>query len=230
VIDVLNVPKQAEHQLASYGEPSEQIREYTVAGMGDLLKTKEGQRLMELEDPWSYRDRLTLPKLIVNGTNDRYWTQDALNIYWDDLEGPKWILYVPNSGHGLEDRGRVTASLAAFTRAIASGRGLPALTWKYEKREDGGLTLKLESGAALVEARLFHASSKTTDFRDSSWEYDKMSGEGSSWSATVERPKDGKLAVFGEAVYESNGARFTLSTQIRILSSGAAAPPKKRWF
>ena len=37
--------------------------------------------------PWVYRDKLTMPKLILNGTNDPYWTLDALNLYWDDLNG-----------------------------------------------------------------------------------------------------------------------------------------------
>src|SRR6185295_17598364 len=55
----------------------------------------------------------TLPKLLILGTNDRYWAQDALNLYWDGLKGPKWVLYTPNSGHGLEDRERVFRSEAA---------------------------------------------------------------------------------------------------------------------
>src|SRR5438552_2121361 len=53
VIDVLNVAKQAPHQLESYGKPSEQVQDYTSAGIQKKLETPEGQRLMELEDPYS---------------------------------------------------------------------------------------------------------------------------------------------------------------------------------
>ena len=101
VIDVLNLPLQVPHHLEFYkGKPSEQIGDYVAGGMLQLLNTPIRQRLVELEDPYSYRDRYTMPKLIINGTNDRYWAQDALNLYWDGLPEPKWILYVPNSGHG----------------------------------------------------------------------------------------------------------------------------------
>lgn len=226
VIDCLNVPKQAEHQLASYGKPSEQVRDYTAAGMIDLLKTPEGKRLLELEDPYSYRDRLTIPKLIVNGTNDRYWAQDALNLYWDDLAGPKWVLYVPNSGHGLEDRNRVTATLAAFARAVATGRALPKLQWNYERGEDGGVALELRSDTPLADARLFRATSRTRDFRDSRWSFEGIEGEGTSRRAVVPLPAEGNLAVFGEAVFDLDGLHFTLSSQIRILAARAA----KRWY
>src|SRR5262249_55727189 len=119
VIDTLNVLKQAPHQLAAYGRFSEQIDDYTRAGIPEKLNTPAGHRLLALEDPYSYRDRLTLPKLLILGTNDRYWSQDALNLYWDGLKGPKWVLYVPNSGHGLEDRERVFATLTAFIRMVA---------------------------------------------------------------------------------------------------------------
>ena len=54
---------------------------------------------MELEDPYSYRQRLTMPKLLHPGHQQyRYWTQDALNLYWDDLKGPSGSHLHPNSG------------------------------------------------------------------------------------------------------------------------------------
>src|SRR4029450_1453198 len=101
-IDVLNLRAQQAPQIETYGAMSERIDEYDRAGIPEKLGTPRGRRLVELEDPYSYRKRLTLPKLVIVGTNDRYWTQDALNLYWDGLKGPKWVLYVPTSGACIE--------------------------------------------------------------------------------------------------------------------------------
>ena len=87
VIDTLNMQKQLPHQLKSYGAYSEMIRDYTARGLAPPPQTPEGKKLWSMVDPWVYRNQLKLPKLILNGTNDPYWTQDALNLYWDDLEG-----------------------------------------------------------------------------------------------------------------------------------------------
>ena len=136
VIDTLNVAAQIPHQLAAYGQPSEQVSDYTSAGMLAKLQTPEGKRLLQLEDPYSYRDRLTLPKLLILGTNDRYWSQDALNLYWDDLKGPKWVMYTPNSGHDLRNGYlQVVNTLTAFARAQASGNALAAdVVAVYQRR------------------------------------------------------------------------------------------------
>ena len=58
-----------------------------------------------------------MPKLLINGTNDRYWTLDALNIYWDDLKGPKSVVYLPNAGHNLAvNRDYALNGIGAFFR------------------------------------------------------------------------------------------------------------------
>ena len=98
VIDVLNMPAQMEYQKATWGQYSEQINDYTERGLQDVLGTGEEKSLTALVDPYSYRTQLTMPKLSVIGTNDPYWVLDALNIYWDDLAKPNYVLYVPNSG------------------------------------------------------------------------------------------------------------------------------------
>ncbi len=217
VIDILNVPKQSDHMLASYGKPSEQIAEYSAANISELIKTPRGRRLMELEDPISYKDRYTMPKLLVLGTNDRYWTQDALNLYWDDLPGAKWVLYTPNSGHGLEDRERVYATLTAFARMVAGKGKWPTMKWSYADR-GGGAELTLSSDIAANEARLFrNAGAPTKDMRDSRWSFEPMKKSGRSFTGMRAAPAEGFSALFGEAVYTLDGRTFTLSTQLRIL-------------
>jgi PhoPQ-activated pathogenicity-related protein len=202
-----------------YGALSEAIDEYQRAGIAEKLATPAGRRLVKLEDPYNYRKRLTLPKLVILGTNDRYWTLDALNLYWDGLRGPKSILYVPNSGHGLEDRERVDATLAAFTRTIARGGRWPEMRWSYHG-EKNGLRLSMRSDPPPAEARVFRAQAKTRDFRDSTWSFEPMERKGEELTALVPAPEDGYAAVFGEAVFDLDGRPFTLSTQIRVVPSG----------
>jgi PhoPQ-activated pathogenicity-related protein len=218
VIDILNVGAQVRHQLASYGKPSEQVDDYTTAGLLPLIESEKGKRLMELEDPYSYRQIITMPKLIILGTNDRYWSQDALNLYWDGLVGPKWVAYIPNSGHGLEDRGRVLNVLAAFIRAQGQSKPLPVPKWAYSPTPDG-VRLAVTSDAPAKAARLFYVTAPTRDFRDQKWQSREMDGQGTKFTAAYARPDKGYAAVYGEVSYERDGKSFTLTTQIRILGT-----------
>lgn len=81
VIDVLNMKPQMEHQRKAWGDFSYKIDDYTERGLQDALQSDEGKALREIVDPFSYRKQLTLPKLILIGTNDHYWPLDALNLY-----------------------------------------------------------------------------------------------------------------------------------------------------
>src|SRR5579884_780096 len=216
VIDTLNIPAQGPHQLAAYGNFSEQIDDYTRAGIPQKLQTPQGQRLLQLEDPYSYRKILTLPKLIILGTNDRYWSQDALNLYWDGLQGPKWVLYDPNSGHGLEDRLRVYGTLLAFADAIATHTPWPKMHWTYLE-SNSGVDLSVGSDIPGQSARLWRAHSATQDFRDSKWNSEPMVAVHDGFTGHLDYPAEGYTAIFGEVTYEIDGKTFNLSTQIHIL-------------
>ena len=106
------------------------LRPYTQPGLPGHVDSEAGRRLLQLVDAYAYRDRLALPKLIVLGTNDRYWTLDALNLYWEDLPGEKHVLYVPNAGHERDDadEGRdLPQAVKRMIRARRRGRG--AASW-----------------------------------------------------------------------------------------------------
>jgi PhoPQ-activated pathogenicity-related protein len=124
VIDVLNMSAQMEHQRATWGALSEQIRDYDSLALPTRLRSERGAALLSVVDPFSYRKQLTQSKLIILGTNDRYWPLDALNLYWTALPDPKRVLYVPNQGHGLRDLERVVGAVSAAHRYAAAGRPL----------------------------------------------------------------------------------------------------------
>ncbi len=43
--------------------------------------------LYSFVDPISYKDRLTMPKYIVNGVGDQFFLPDSSQFYWDQLKG-----------------------------------------------------------------------------------------------------------------------------------------------
>ena len=94
VIDMLNMPKTLSYQLETYGEYSIQIEDYVKLGIPQGAGTKEGQAITTMIDPFSYREKLTVPKIIFIGTNDEYWTADAIKHYYDKIPGKNLIHYV----------------------------------------------------------------------------------------------------------------------------------------
>lgn len=223
VIDTLNMQKQLPHQKASYGEYSAMIRDYTERKLVPMPDTAEAKRLWSWVDPWVYREQIRMPKLIINGTNDPYWTQDALNLYWDDLRGDKYICYVPNAGHDLNQGGQFPDlsmaghALAAFTRSMAEGKPLPKLTWKHEG-DSAEYKLKVNSDVVPKAVRLWTADAATKDFRKSKWTSQTLKA-GKEVTAAVSEPKEGCRVFFAECQYEMDKMPYSFSTQVRIVGT-----------
>lgn len=224
VIDMLNMPKQMPHQVATWGKPSEQIHDYTERGLDRLLATARGKRLVSIVDPYSYRRLIEQPKLIILGTNDRYWPLDALNLYWSDLVGKKYILYVPNSGHKLEDRERPLATLAALERQASGELKLADLDWKYTE-EEGRLRLRVQTSQPPERVVAWLAESSTRDFREVRWSSQPMEQRSDAGHEYVlPLPEQGLKALFAEAVFATDRAPYYLSTQVKIVGRESRKP------
>lgn len=228
VIDMLNTNVQMKHQIESFGGPSEQIQDYVNRGLLKMLDTPRGKQLNLITDPYSYRKQLLQPKLIMLGTNDRYWPLDALNLYWDALEGEKHIVYVPNAGHGLNpnngiiDIPRVSGGLAAIHRRVVDNATLPKLSWKHAD-SDKGLALEVTSDVAPKEVRVWLAKSDTKDFRKALWTSRIVKRDGDKYLHQLEAPAEGYAAMLGEAEYEGPNAPFFFSTNVRIIGGSKTA-------
>ncbi len=217
VIDVLNFRAQMDRQLATWGSFSEQIGDYTRKGLvkrpGEMETPREAA-LREMMDPYSYRKQLTLPKLLIVGTNDPYWVVDAMNVYWDDLEGGKYIRQVPNAGHGLEGgQDSAFASLAVFFRHVVSERPLPNLSWDIDETEQH-LTLSMSANAKPESVKFWTARSDDNDFRDEKWTSTELRETNSHWQGRVERTASQHVAVFGEFEFDFAGTPWSLTTLV----------------
>ncbi len=230
VIDMLNMPEQLPHQVQTLGGYSEEIGDYTGAGLTAIANTPAGKHLFALVDPYSYRDKLTLPKMLICGNNDPYWSTDALNLYWDGLKGEKWIVYVPNAGHGLQERtptgpdfSRTVNGASALARSVLTGKAMPKLRWKHDDA-DGKMRLTVTSTPAPLSAHLWVAEAPTLDFRKAEWKERPAGLKGDTATGSVGLPEKGCLAFYGDLEYEMDGIRYHLSTQIR--TAGTPVPPK----
>ncbi len=211
VFDNLNFQKQMEHQIECYGSYSEQISDYTRLRLQENLETEKGKKLLQIVDPYSYRTEITIPKLIVNGTNDPYWTVDSLNLYFDDLLGEKYVLYVPNAGHGLEDRRRVINAIMAFASSVASNQSLPSTKLMLEDS-----TVALVTNFSPLYVDFWKASSNNMDFRRSKWESLPSIEKDGKYFSYLAKGKT-YTALFGEATFQFNNKVFNLSTSMNIL-------------
>jgi len=214
VFDNLNIPMQMRHQVECYGGYSEMISDYTERGLQKKMGTKTVTRLVEIVDPYSYRDAITVPKMIVNGTNDRYWTVDSLNLYYGDLVGEKHVLYVPNSGHGLEDRRRVINSITAFVSSVVKGERLPEV--KIGWPDEDVFAFEITTSDSPLYVDFWKATSDTMDFRDSRWESCPGMNENNRFAFRIAERKD-FTASFAEATFIREERIFSLSSKMSVL-------------
>jgi PhoPQ-activated pathogenicity-related protein len=221
VYDNLNLAAQMKHQVESFGAYSEEIKDYSSQGLAALIRTPAGARLASMIDPFAYRKSLTMPKLIITGTNDRYWPLDAATLYYGGLPGPKNILYDPNSGHTLEDRMRVLRGIGAFWGAVSSGKRLPELQGTFSS---GPSALKLTVAASRKPKamRAWRAKSSSRDFRNAVWTSAPMALKGGRYVASLSLPSKGCVALFGEAEYDDGGTPYMVSTLVRIAGGKAS--------
>jgi len=216
VIDMLNLRPQMKYQLETWGQYSEQIDDYTKKGLireGEL--TPREAQLLRLVDPYTYRSQLTLPKLLIHGTNDPYWCVDAAKLYWDGLVGPKYLHEVANGGHGLEGgQQRALATLAVFFRHVAAGKPGPKIDWKHSE-SDGDLTLWVHSAPSPKGARLWIAHSPSKDFRKAKWHSEPLPPSADGFFAKVPKPAEGHVALYGELQFEDEGVPCSACTLVR---------------
>lgn len=217
VIDVLNMRAQMKYQKETWGKYSEQIEDYSSKGIPEKMDTPIGRRLLSLVDPYEYRDVITQPKLLIFGTNDRYWPVDACGLYWHALQGEKHLLYVPNQGHGIKDMERVLGSIAALQRSRIGGKPLPKMEWAFEPQADS-VRLKLKLDQKAQQVRGWIAKSPTKDFRESTWTESPMHRDGEEFFV-CDCPRDETyLAMFGEVVIDHQPVDAFFSTNLQVFS------------
>jgi PhoPQ-activated pathogenicity-related protein len=214
VIDLLSLERHVELQRASFGGMSEQLVPYTSRGVEQLFSTPRGRELVEIVDPYAYRDQLVQPKVIALGTNDPYWPLESLGLYLDGLEGPRWVSYAPNAGHGLPVM-RMGGLVAALGRHVAGKQRLPMLDWSFTSTPAGAFC-SLTSDTQPDEVLLWQAGAESRDFRKARWSSTRLAARDGRWQAEVSKPAHGFNATLIECRYPQEPLPLLLTTSVHV--------------
>jgi PhoPQ-activated pathogenicity-related protein len=218
VIDLLNIEASFEHHYRAYGFWAPMIAAYQASGIMRWAGTAELASLLEIEDPFAYRDRLTLPKFVVNSAGDQYFLPDSSRFYFDALIGEKYLRYVPNTDHSLKGSD-ARESVLAFYHSIVADQHRPQFSWSFAP--NGVIEVKAAARplaavlwqAANPEARDFRLETIGPAYRRSTLQAD---GDG-IFRARVPEPARGWVAYFVELTFASRGPfPFKFTTEIRV--------------
>jgi PhoPQ-activated pathogenicity-related protein len=227
VIDMLNFEHSFIHHWRAYGAWSEAVQDYVDQGLMERIGTPEFRALMRIEEPYEYRDRLTMPKFIVNAAGDQFFLPDSSSFYFDDLRGEKHLRYVPNTDHSL-DKSDAIESVEAFYASVVRGVARPEFTWTFER--DG--SIKVVSKDRPDSVRLWQATNpRARNFRldaiGPAYRPTVLQPVGpNTWVARVRPPPSGWTAFFVELTFPSGGRYpFKTTTGVRVLPDTLPFPP-----
>ena len=229
VIDLLNLEPSMIHHWRAYGFWAPAIADYERMGIMNWIGTARFRELLRAVEPYEYRDRFTMPKLILNAAGDQFFLPDSSRFYFDALPGERHLRYIPNADHSLRDSDAVE-TLAAFVSSVASGRARPEYSWKLPP--EGGIVVRPRTAPA--EVKLWQATNPDArDFR--------LETIGKAYAASPVRPDPdgayrakrpppahGWSAYVLELTFPSGGPYpFKFTTPVRVTPDRLPFPPPK---
>jgi PhoPQ-activated pathogenicity-related protein len=218
VIDLLNIEPSFQHHWKVYGFWAPAVKDYDQSGIMDWQDRPEYKKLMEIEEPYSYRERLTMPKFMVYAAGDQFFLPDSSRFYLDDLRGEKYLRYIPNTDHSLRNSD-ARESMMAYYEAFLHGTPRPKFYWTFEKNGD----IKVTSQDKPSAVKLWQGTNpEHRDFRletlGPAYKSTDLTEQGKGvYVGHVTAPEKGWTAYFVEMTYPSGGKYpFKFTTAVRV--------------
>lgn len=218
VIDILNIDESMRHHHAVYGFWSEALGDYQRQGLADKIASPECQQIIQIVDPFEYRDRCTMPKCLINATGDEFFLPDSSRYYFDELLGEKHLCYTPNTGHSLTESNALD-TLIAFHHCMVRDVERPSVECSLSA--DGKLTARCSIRP--TAARLFQATNPNArDFRypvirDAFKAQPLVADPDGTYSATLTPPASGWTATLAQFEFNVGAARpFRITSPVWV--------------
>ncbi len=228
VIDMLNVIPSFKHHWQVYGFWAPAVGDYLREGIMDAQDTPEYQRLVDLVEPYSFRDRLDLPKYLINATGDEFFIPDSWRFYWDDLVGEKHLRYVPNANHSLSGTDAIE-NFVAFYQSVVTETPRPSFDWQVDA---GTIQLTTDPTQPPTALTLWQATNlEARDFRvdtiSRTWTSSPVQIDADGrYVLSVDAPASGHTAFFAELQFAGVGELpLVFTTGVVVTPDTYAHPP-----
>ncbi len=219
VIDVLNIRRSMEHHYAAYGFWAPAIGDYVRHEITHRREWPEYETLLGLVDPFAYRDRLTLPKCLINATGDEFFLPDSSQFYFSELAGEKHLCYVPNASHSLRGTDALE-SLIAFHHTIVHDTPRPKFSWEFEEANAIRIATQTPPKRVLLwkatnpDARDFRVDTIGRAYQSASLKAD----DNGQYLAKVGKPEKGWTAYFVQLEFDVGApVPLRLTTPVRVI-------------
>lgn len=234
VIDTLNLPATMRHHYGAYGFFAPAIGDYAGRDLMHSLDTPFGQRLRRIVDPYLFRDRLDMPKFILNTSGDQYFLPDTTRYWIDDLPGVTKLRIVENWDHAVDRSADAIFSAIGFYEAILGRVELPtleveviedtdeAVEWVMDVTiPDDRVTLRRLTlwSATNPDARDFRQEAVGKPFRMRMLMPIEEGEHAGRYRVRIEKPQAGYTAFFVEDRYDVKDQNLPLvfTTQVKII-------------
>jgi len=202
-IDIFNIDAQLDHHWDAYGFYSSAIKDYEDFDIFCRAKSPEGQALLDIVDPFSYIERYTMHKLILNSAGDQFFLPDSSRFYYDQLPEPKQMRYSVNTDH-------YQASVWVLLSALSWGHdildGVPQPKFSWVNQPDGSILVTTFKRPK--EVKLWQATNPVSrDFRletiGEAWTSTPLMDHGNgTYSGYCPPPPSGWTAFLIELTYD----------------------------
>jgi len=148
VLDLLNMKDNFRHMYQNTGNWTFTMYDYWLEGINGRIDEPEMEQMMDLIDPYAYRKRLTMPKMIISSTGDEFFMPDDSHTFWSGLPEPKYLRLLANAEHSTTlswlSAPHFAFSFRQFLLASLKGYPLPDMKWtRYDdaEKKTGGIEL-----------------------------------------------------------------------------------------
>jgi len=205
-IDMPNLSAQFPHHFSAYGDYARALADYKAINFGCRMRSERGHQLLDIIDPLSYRERLLMPKLVINSAGDEFFVSDSSQFYFNQMPGETRLRYTVNTDHrqrGSENALEMFEQVRNWVNDVLAGKAPPDVQWN----RDPSNRLTIHPSAPPYTVKLWQADNpEARDFRRETlgpvWQETELKPDADGkYHHTLQTPEKGWRASLVEATF-----------------------------